>query len=158
MATTTNVAMIPSEMTGSRRPRARASTGAPISGTATTLICFSGGPEMAPRPPALGRAAAEPWRASGLVYDVSSCVPDARVDHRVEAVHAQVDEGHDGRGGQHDGLDDREVAGGDAVVGQATQTRPCEHGLHHDGRGHQDGEVDAGEGHHRDERILERMD
>src|SRR3989442_1145298 len=29
------------------------------------LICLSGGPEMAPRPPALGRAPAQPWRASG---------------------------------------------------------------------------------------------
>src|SRR5262245_5735606 len=30
----------------------------------TLNICRTGGPEMAPRPPALGRAAAKPWRAS----------------------------------------------------------------------------------------------
>src|SRR3989442_4038503 len=36
------------------------------------LIPLPGGPEMAPRPPALGRAPAKPWRASGLRQDVSS--------------------------------------------------------------------------------------
>src|SRR5687768_8777176 len=120
MATSTNVAMIPSEMSGSRRLCARASTGAPISGTATTFNAFAGGPDMAPRPPTLGRAPAQPGLASGSQL-VSSCVPDARVDHRVEAVDAEVDEGHDGGGGQDDGLDDGEVARGDAVVGQAPE-------------------------------------
>jgi len=35
-----------------------------------------GGPDMAPRPPALGRAPAKPWRASGLTQDVSSSHED----------------------------------------------------------------------------------
>src|SRR5262245_27419536 len=36
------------------------------------LIGFSGGPDMAPRPPSLGRAPAKPGRASGSADDVSS--------------------------------------------------------------------------------------
>src|SRR5438876_10311619 len=35
------------------------------------LTGVAGGPEMAPRPPSLGRAPAEPWRASGVTHDVS---------------------------------------------------------------------------------------
>src|SRR5207249_5905588 len=44
-----------------------------------SVIDLPGGPErredapdMAPRPPTLGRAPAQPWRASGLAQDVSS--------------------------------------------------------------------------------------
>src|SRR5262249_16544612 len=37
-----------------------------------SLIGFPGGPDMAPRPPPLGRAPAQPWRASGSPGDVSS--------------------------------------------------------------------------------------
>src|SRR5690349_22314565 len=37
-----------------------------------SLIDFPGGPDMAPRPPALGRAPAKPWRASPSADGVSS--------------------------------------------------------------------------------------
>src|SRR5438105_51789 len=36
----------------------------------SNLIC-TGGPDMAPRPPTLGRAPAQPWRASGARPDFS---------------------------------------------------------------------------------------
>src|SRR5262245_29227698 len=41
------------------------------SSTCRRLIRLAGGPDMAPRPPALGRAPAKPWRASGLTVRVS---------------------------------------------------------------------------------------
>src|SRR5262249_10298075 len=46
-----------------------------------SLIDRPGGPDMAPRPPTLGRAPAKPWRASGLTQDVSSPGP-GRGDRR----------------------------------------------------------------------------
>src|SRR5947209_18529572 len=40
-----------------------------------TLIAHRGGPRYGPpHPPSLGRAPAQPWRASGLAQDVSSIV------------------------------------------------------------------------------------
>src|SRR6059058_5335620 len=37
----------------------------------SAFIVLAGGPDMAPRPPTLGRAPAQPWRASGLPSDAS---------------------------------------------------------------------------------------
>src|SRR5712692_10036994 len=45
------------------------------------LTDLAGGPDMAPRPPSLGRAPAEPWRASGLPQDVSRYEVHVRVVH-----------------------------------------------------------------------------
>src|SRR5438445_1205646 len=42
------------------------------------LIFLPGGPDMAPRPPSLGRAPAQPWRASVSPHDVSSSEPRLR--------------------------------------------------------------------------------
>src|SRR5512144_1716056 len=59
-----------------------------------TLIRRPGGPDMAPGPPTLGRAPAEPWRASGFPHDVSSADVergDLLEEHRV------VDLPRDGR-------------------------------------------------------------
>src|SRR5919109_796283 len=54
-----------------------------ISSRPARLICLPGGPDMAPRPPTLGRAPAQPWRASGLTQDVSSLRLLAFVLHAV---------------------------------------------------------------------------
>src|SRR4051812_10412532 len=54
-------------------------------GSAMTFI--SGGPEMAPRPPTLGRAPAEPWRASGTQDVLSSLVPHAWVEDDVGEIY-----------------------------------------------------------------------
>src|SRR5256886_1704670 len=43
------------------------------------LIFLPGGPDMAPRPPSLGRAPAQPWRASVSPHDVSSSEPRLRL-------------------------------------------------------------------------------
>src|SRR5882724_6812785 len=37
----------------------------------SAFMVLAGGPDMAPRPPTLGRAPAQPWRASGLAPHVS---------------------------------------------------------------------------------------
>src|SRR3989441_9429811 len=59
-------------------PNARTRPGAAVArlGLATgCLIDRRGGPrDGPPRPPSLGRAPAQPWRASGLPQDVSSIV------------------------------------------------------------------------------------
>src|SRR5438105_11216621 len=43
----------------------------PPSSHSISAINFPGGPDMAPRPPTLGRAPAPPWRASGSTQGVS---------------------------------------------------------------------------------------
>src|SRR6266581_2600587 len=43
----------------------------------SALIYLPGGPEMAPRPPALGRAPAKPWRASGSAHPEMAPRPPA---------------------------------------------------------------------------------
>src|SRR5206468_9869585 len=62
----------------------------------------------------------------------SADIADARVDERIEAVHAEVHPGDDGCRRQHHRLDHREVARRDALVGEPAQPRPREHGLDHD--------------------------
>ena len=56
---------------------------------------------------------------------------------------------------QHDGLDDREVAEGDALVEQPADAGPGEHGLHHHGHVDHDDEVDPRQRQHRDQGVLE---
>src|SRR5438552_18929162 len=62
-------------------------------GAAATLIGLAGDPEMAPRPPARGRAAAQPWRASGVTRNISS-VGDPRIEPAVEQVGDEIEEHH----------------------------------------------------------------
>src|SRR5687767_15553991 len=58
-----------------RRISSTSRIAASSSTTRTLRVISTGGPEMAPRPPALGRAPASPWRASGLLSLVSSLLP-----------------------------------------------------------------------------------
>src|SRR5215510_2591195 len=59
----------------------RLATSAIVGGRrSASLIDLAGGPDMAPRPPSLGRAPAAPGRASGLPPDVSWPVGDRSVD------------------------------------------------------------------------------
>src|SRR2546428_1531879 len=63
-----------------------------------------GGPEMAPRPPTLGRAPAQPWRASGSAEVASSIhFPE----HRIDGAHDRDDVGD--LGADQDVRQDREV-------------------------------------------------
>src|SRR5437870_5771840 len=58
-----------------RASNARESSATPAQTGSTVLIDRRGGPRYGPpHPPALGRAPAQPWRASGLTQDVSSIV------------------------------------------------------------------------------------
>src|SRR3989475_13095171 len=54
---------MPAPAANSRTPRIASQSPEPV--RRKGLIDLPGGPEMAPRPPALGPAPAEPWRASG---------------------------------------------------------------------------------------------
>src|SRR5713101_4901013 len=60
----------------------------PSSSTAR-LIRLPGGPDMAPRPPTLGRAPAKPWRASGSAQGGS---PPGSRQRRYDAARQEVDE------------------------------------------------------------------
>src|SRR5215471_16959146 len=63
----------------------------------------------------------------------TSGVTDARVQHRVQQVHHQVDD-HVAHGDdQHHALHHWKVLVQDAVNDQPAQAGPREHGLHHDG-------------------------
>src|SRR5712691_11773389 len=126
-ASSMKTAMMPSETSGSLRP--------PDAGAVETPIS--------------GRAMARPVGSAGM--------PDAGVDDGIEAVDAEVHHGHDDGGGQHDRLDHGEVPRADALVGEPSDAGPREDRLHHDGGGDEDREVDAGEGHHGNERVLERV-
>src|SRR5881398_3300312 len=56
-----------------RASNARESSATPAQTGSTVLIDRRGGPrDGPPHPPSLGRAPAQPWRASGLAQDVSS--------------------------------------------------------------------------------------
>src|ERR1700694_3015813 len=125
MASSTKTAMMPIEMRGKLRP--------PDAGAAETSMS--------------GRAMARPAGSAGMA--------DAGIDDGVETVDAEVDHGHDGGGGQHHRLDHGEVPRADALVGQSPEAGPREHGLHDNGGGDQDREVDAGEGHQRNQRVPE---
>src|SRR5881398_126684 len=58
-----------------RASNARESSATPAQTGSTVLIDRRGGPRHGPpHPPSLGRAPAQPWRASGLAQDVSSIV------------------------------------------------------------------------------------
>src|SRR2546427_1180485 len=61
---------MPAPAAKSRTPRIASQSPEPV--RRKGLIDLPGGPDMAPRPPTLGRAPAQPWRASGLAQDVSS--------------------------------------------------------------------------------------
>src|SRR6267143_1702971 len=128
MAMRTNIVMMPRGMTGSPRSR--------------SLLHARGS--------ATGKAVALSIGSTRMAYP--------RVDDRVEQIDPEVDHGHDGRGGQDHRLDDGEIAGRDALIGEPPQPRPGEDRLHHDGGGDEDGEVDARERHHGDERVLERVE
>src|SRR2546428_10034300 len=54
---------MPARAAKSRTPRIASQSPEPV--RRKGLIDLPGGPDMAPRPPALGRAPAQPWRASG---------------------------------------------------------------------------------------------
>src|SRR2546426_11659885 len=54
---------MPAPAAKSRTPRIASQSPEPV--RRKGLIDLPGGPDMAPRPPALGRAPAQPWRASG---------------------------------------------------------------------------------------------
>src|SRR5882724_9372533 len=70
---------------------------------------------------------------SAGVLMASALQPDARIDHRVQDVDKQVHD-HDHCAAQdHDALDDREVAEGDALEKQPPDARPGEHHFNHHG-------------------------
>src|SRR6266851_618392 len=92
---------------------------------------------------------------SAGVLMASALQPDARIDHGIQDVDEQVHD-HDHEAAQdHDALDDREVAEGDALVEEPPDARPGEHRLHHHGDIDHDDEVDAGQREHRNEGVLE---
>src|SRR3989449_4396069 len=71
----TSSASTTSTVDSARASNARESSATPAQTGSTVLIDRRGGPRHGPpHPPALGRAPAQPWRASGLTQDVSSIV------------------------------------------------------------------------------------
>src|SRR6185503_7142715 len=64
-------------------------------------------------------------------------VPDARVEEPVGEVDGEVDDDDDGGDEQRHALHHREVAGADGAESQAAEAGQREHGLQHDGAGHQ---------------------
>src|SRR6202008_2079647 len=72
---------------------------------ADALICLTGGHDMAPRPRALGRAPAEPWRAPTWPLDGSSA--ELRIEGVAQTVADDV-EGHRDED-QHDARHRRHV-------------------------------------------------
>src|SRR5438552_7691781 len=63
---------------------------------ASSSICSTGGPDMAPRPPTLGRAPAKPWRASKSPPDSSSLLHVGNADgsRRHRATHDSGEQRH----------------------------------------------------------------
>src|SRR6516165_6416972 len=80
---------------------------------------------------------------------------NAGIDIGVEDVDDQIDQ-HDHDPGLHDdALHEREVALKDALIEEPSDTRPSEDHLDDHSRIDHDHEVDAGQGEHRDQRVLE---
>src|SRR3989454_9671819 len=127
--------LVASSSNGSPGARARmvnstrlmpASTGTVISSRRMKYLVIdrTGGPDMAPRPPTLGRAPAKPWRASGLAFAVPVLeVPEVRVPPALLGAF-QVVRGRGHRRPQHD-RDHHDVLD-DEVVHLDEQRRPLD--------------------------------
>src|SRR3989475_189101 len=82
--------------------------------------------------PSLGRAPAQPWRASGLTQDVSPA-PHPRVDDAVENVGRQVDQHEHRSDDEHRALHHGIVALEHGIERHATDARQREDHFHDDG-------------------------
>src|SRR5215510_2299157 len=69
-------------------------------------------------------------------------IADPRVDDGVEHVHDQVDDDDHDSAQQHRGLDDGEIAEGDALVEEAPHPGPREDGFHDHGHVDHQNQVD----------------
>src|SRR5439155_9206947 len=115
-----------------------------------------GGPRNGPHPPNVRGAPAEPWRPS-VSRSVSPLVPYPWVQDDVEDVDHEVDEHVDAGDDEKDALDHRVVAPHDGVYRQAAQAGQREDALGHHGAADQQREADADDGHYRQRGVLQRM-
>src|SRR4029077_17855549 len=137
-----------------------------LENTAVSRITSIRKPPMAPsgflrqnRPstvhaPGRRRASATPGAStpSGLV-----AIADARVEEAVEHVHEEVREDDHDRDEHHQGLHDRVVPPQDRLHQEAREPGQVEDGLGHHEAADEERELDADHGHHRQDRVLERV-
>src|SRR3989344_2333112 len=137
-------------------PKARAAPAAGKTGAAQASAPAQGPPRRAGSVPPLGG-----WREAtqGGVHSMPSCLAyaKARVDRKIQQVHHQIDH-HKDQGDQAQvGGHHRNVGKGHGLDEQQAHAGPLEHGLGDDGEGNQTTQLQAGDGHHGHQRVLERM-
>src|SRR4029077_21202112 len=96
-------------------------------------------------------AAASPRRPA------ASREPDPWIDHGVEEVHGEIDEHEDQREDEDARLDDGEVAARNGLDDEASEPRPREDGLDHDGAAEHEAHGQTGDGEERDGRVPDRV-
>src|SRR5712692_8918225 len=81
--------------------------------------------------------------------------PDARVDERIDGVDRQIDCHKSDGVHQHDARDQRIIARGDAGDQEVADAGPREHGLHDDRASEQGAQLEADDGHDRDQGVAQ---
>src|SRR5215467_3493281 len=106
-----------------------------------------------------GRAGSSELESCAVLI-ASGCAridPNARIYNDVQEVNDEID-GQEDQGNQKQiGRHDRDIGVLHRLEKQQTHARPLKHGLRDDGESNDRAELQAGNRHHRDERVLERM-
>src|SRR5467141_1445434 len=111
-------------------------------------------PSVVPHP---GRAGAPTTTRSTRTPTGLAAIAHARVEHAVEHVDEEVAEDHHDGDEHHEVLHDRIVAPQDRLHEEARDAGQVEHGLAHHEATDEEGELDADDGDHGQDRVLERV-